>query len=76
MVKPKLSRTEQEARGSVLETKTFFSTLEFAAVPTTATDQFVPLVQQLQREWDDVYKAAEKNLNSMVQMNFDFRNFD
>lgn len=66
MNKPELPKTDQEARRSVLETKTFFSTLEFAAVPNTATDLFVPLVQQLQTEWDDVYKAAEKHLSSTV----------
>lgn len=71
MVKPKLSGTEPEARRSILETRTIFSTLEFAAVPDTATDLFAPLVQQLQEEWNGVYKAADQHLTSMVQMNFD-----
>lgn len=75
MVKPKLSSTDSEAKRSILETKTFFSTLEYAAVPNAATDLFVPLVQQLQVEWNDVYKAADQRLNSMVQMTFDFRDF-
>lgn len=75
MVKPKLSSTDSEAKRSILETKTFFSTLEYAAVPNAATDLFVPLVQQLQGEWNDVYKATDQRLNSMVQMTSDFRDF-
>lgn len=55
---------------SLLETKTVFSTLEYAAVPNAATDLFVPLVQQLQEEWNDVYKAADQRLISMVQRTF------
>lgn len=75
MVKPKLSSTDPEAKRSILETKTFFSTLEYAAVPNAATDLFVPLVQQLQGEWNRVYKAADRRLDSMVQMTSDFKNF-
>lgn len=75
MIKPKLPKTEPEARRSILETKTFFSTLEFAAVPDAATDLFVPLVQQLQEEWNDVHKAADQHLNFMVRKSFDFRDF-
>ncbi|MCJ1271167.1 Ankyrin-2 [Lobaria immixta] len=65
MVKPKLSELDSEARRSILETRTVFSTLEFAAVPDTATDLFAPLAQQLQEEWNGVYKAADQHLTSM-----------
>lgn len=71
MVKPEPSKTEPETRRSILETKTFFSTLEFAAVPNTPTDLFVPLVRQLQDEWIYVCEAADQHLSSMVQMDFD-----
>lgn len=70
MVKPELSRTAPEAGRSILETKTFFSTLEFAAVPNAVTDLFSPMVQQLQEEWHDAYKAADQHLISMVHMIF------
>ncbi|MCJ1427599.1 Ankyrin-2 [Sticta canariensis] len=63
MVKPKVSKTEPKARGPLLESKTFFSTLEFAAVPDTPTDLFVPLVQQLWGEWNDVYNDADQHLS-------------
>lgn len=75
MVKPKLSELDPEARRSILETRTVFSTLEFAAVPDTAADLFAPLVQQLQEEWNGVFKAADQHLTSMVQMNFDLKDF-
>lgn len=74
MVKPKLLGTEREASTPILKTKTFFSTLESTAVPNAATDFFVPLVQQLQMEWNNVYKAADQHLSSMVQMAFGLRN--
>lgn len=64
--KPKRSRTRPEARG-FLVSKTFFSTLEYAAVPNAATDLFVPFIEQLQEEWEDVYKVAEQRLNHMVE---------
>lgn len=67
MVKPEPSRAEPEMRGPILVSKTFFSTLEYAAVPSTASDLFVPLVQQLQEEWNGVFKAADQHLSSMVQ---------
>lgn len=64
MVKSDFSKTK-------LESKTFFSTLEFAAVPNTPTDLFVPLVQQLLGEWNLVYNAADQHLSSMVLMSTD-----
>ena len=68
---PKVSTTEPRAGGPLLESKTFFSTLEFAAVPDTPTDLFVPLVQQLWDEWKDAYNAADQHLNLMVLMSSD-----
>lgn len=77
MVKPELqlSRTEPEGKRAILQTKTFFSTLEYAAVPNAATDLFVPLVQQLQEEWNGVYKAADQHLLFMVGVRCDFGEF-
>lgn len=49
-----------------LVSRTFFSTLEYAAVPDSATDLFVPLVQQLLEEWSDLYTAAEEHQSEMV----------
>lgn len=49
-----------------LVSRTFFSTLEYAAVPNSATDLFVPLVQQLHGEWNDLYTEAEAHQSDMV----------
>lgn len=73
MVKPELSKTESEARKPVLETRTFFSTLEFAAVPNVVTNLSVTLVQQLQEERNDIYKAIDEHLSSMVHISFSFK---
>lgn len=65
MVKPESSTASNGSR-ETLVSRTFFSTLEYAAVPNSATDLFVPLVQQLHGEWGDLYTAAEEHLSDMV----------
>ncbi|MCJ1347475.1 Ankyrin-2 [Peltigera leucophlebia] len=64
MVKPESSTASNGSR-ETLVSRTFFSTLEYAAVPNSATDLFVPLVQQLHGEWGDLYTAAEEHLSDM-----------
>ncbi len=71
MIKPKFSRAEPHGR-MFLVSKTFFSTLEYAAVPNAATDLFLPLVQQFQEEWDDIYKNMEQHLMYTVWAIFSF----
>lgn len=73
MVKRKPSATEPDAGRPALETQTYFSTLEYAAVPSAPTDLFVPLVRQLEEDWAGVYAAANEHLDSMVPMSFDFK---
>ncbi|RDW58630.1 hypothetical protein BP6252_13106 [Coleophoma cylindrospora] len=53
MVKPRVSESEPKDKGSILEPKTFFSTLEYAAVPDDATDLFLALVKQITEEWNN-----------------------
>ena len=65
MVKPKSAMASSGSR-ETLVSRTFFSTLEYAAVPNYATDLFVPLVQQLHGEWNDLYTAAEEHQSDMV----------
>ncbi len=69
MVKPKsvIASTKE-----TLASRTFFSTLEYAAVPNSATDLFVPLVEQLLGEWSDLYTAAEEHQSDMVSKLTDF----
>ena len=66
MVKPEPSTAGPKTSGSILESKTFFNTLEYAAVPHVATDLFIPLIRQLQEEWDVICGAAEPHLNYMA----------
>jgi hypothetical protein len=55
------------ASDSVLESKVFFSTSEYAQVPRRATDLFLPLVQQLLQEWNLTLHAAENRLEMKVR---------
>lgn len=54
-----------------LVSRTFFSTLEYAAVPDSVTDLFVPLFRQLLEEWGDLYTAAEEHQSDMVSKQAD-----
>lgn len=69
MVKPESVIASSE---ETLVSRTFFSTLEYAAVPNSATDLFVPLVQQLLGEWNDLYTGAEDHQSDMVSKLTDF----
>lgn len=60
-------RHNANASESVLESKTFFSTSEYAQVPPRAADLFIPLIQQLLQEWDNTFRAAESRLASKVR---------
>jgi hypothetical protein len=52
---------------SALESKIYFSTSEYAQVPSRAADLFAPLVQQLLQEWDRTFQAAESRLAIKVR---------
>lgn len=68
MIKPEPLEDSSEPSKLFLESKIFFSTLEYGTIPITATDVFLPLVQQLQEEWDAVYGSAEQHLDYRVVM--------
>ncbi|KAK2738580.1 Ankyrin-2 [Onygenales sp. PD_40] len=55
---------------SDLETRFIFSTLEYVNIPSSPTDLFMPLVQQLNDEWSDVCKTAVKHLSRMRSETF------
>ncbi|CAI7650494.1 unnamed protein product [Penicillium discolor] len=55
-------RQDITASESALESKIYFSTSEYAQVPSRAADLFAPLVQQLLQEWDRTFQAAESRL--------------
>ena len=73
MVKPEPLESSPEPSKPILESKIFFSTLEYGTIPITATDIFLPLVQQLQEEWDAVYGSAEQHLDDRVVISFLFK---
>lgn len=60
-------RHDARASESVLESRTFFSTSEYAQVPPRAADLFLPLIQQLLQEWDSTFRAAESRLATKVR---------
>lgn len=68
MIKPEQSEDGLKSSRTTLESKNFFSTLEYGAVPKTATDLFLPLIQQLQEEWNAVYGAAEQHLDDRARI--------
>ncbi|KAL2176976.1 uncharacterized protein P884DRAFT_270336 [Thermothelomyces heterothallicus CBS 202.75] len=47
------------------ESKTFFSTSEYAQIPVRATELLEPLVQQLRQGWVRTFRAAESRLTKM-----------
>ncbi|GIC88089.1 ankyrin-2 [Aspergillus udagawae] len=55
-------RPNAKASESALESRTFFSTAEYAQLPPCATDLFAPLVQQLLEEWRQTFQTAESRL--------------
>lgn len=67
MVKVAPEEDGSVAGQSALKSTTFFSTLEYGAVPNMATDLFLPLIQQLQDEWEGVCKAAEVHLDDRAR---------
>ncbi|KAK2800668.1 hypothetical protein FQN50_008052 [Emmonsiellopsis sp. PD_5] len=69
MVKRCPSPQELKAQ-SDLETRFIFSTLEYVNIPSSPTDLFMPLVQQLSDEWSDVCEAAVKHLSRMRSETF------
>ncbi|KAF2194612.1 hypothetical protein K469DRAFT_774218 [Zopfia rhizophila CBS 207.26] len=62
MVKPQAWRAEVKPNAPALESRVFFSTTEYAQVPDTAADLFVPLVQQLETQWDHNLEVASRRL--------------
>ena len=74
MVKREPSANEPDTARPALETKTYFSTLEYAALPNTPVDLFFPLILQLEEEWADVCASANEHLDFMVPLTFDSEN--
>lgn len=66
MIKPETLKAEQVTRRHLLKSTTFFSTLEHATVPDTATDLCQALIEQLKEEWNSVCTAAEQHVNDTV----------
>jgi hypothetical protein len=50
----------------MLESKLYFSTLEYANFLDSPTDLFGPCVRQLEEEWNDICEAAESHLSNTV----------
>ena len=65
MAKPANSNAAME---TVLESRAFFSTLEYSAIPRWPTDLFLPLVRQLRVEWAHSCEVAERQLSEMVSL--------
>jgi hypothetical protein len=66
MVKPEAQEAKSNSPTLFLRSKFFFSTSEFAGVPVTATDLFLPLIQRTQSIWDHNFDVFETRLLSTV----------
>jgi hypothetical protein len=62
----KRQTTEDAETQSALESTTFFGTSEYTEVPSSAPDLFEPLVEELRRDWDNTFEAAESRLTEKV----------
>ncbi|KAM0145600.1 hypothetical protein ACHAPG_011547, partial [Botrytis cinerea] len=69
MVKPEAHEAKSNSTTLFLCSKFSFSTSEFAGVPVTAIDLFIPLIQRVQSIWDhnfDVFETRLLSTRSMV----------
>ncbi|PQE04066.1 hypothetical protein CJF31_00003166 [Rutstroemia sp. NJR-2017a BVV2] len=69
MVKPEAHEAKSNSTKLFLCSKFSFSTSEFAGVPVTAIDLFLPLIQRIQSIWDhnfDVFETRLLSTRSMV----------
>jgi putative NADPH-quinone reductase len=65
----KTDQHHQESRPgrSILETKVFFTTLDYCELPKSPTEYFCPCIRQLEEEWNNICEAAENHLSNMVR---------
>ncbi|PGH18267.1 hypothetical protein AJ79_00606 [Helicocarpus griseus UAMH5409] len=69
MVKPRLPKIGKNTHKGLVS-KFFLSTLDYAAIPSSPTEFFLPLVQQLKSEWVKTCGDAEQHLSVMRSISF------
>jgi hypothetical protein len=67
-----LQRLDRSPEAQLSSQKKKFSTLEYAEVPNMPTDPFIPMVKQLEGEWDANFGAADLHLFEMVGTTLSF----
>ena len=50
----------------MLQSKLFFTTLEYCEIPNSPTELFRPCIRQLEEEWNLICEAAANHLSNMV----------
>jgi hypothetical protein len=66
MVKPTAEEAKLNPKLSILRSKFFFSTSEYAGAPDSATDLFLPLVQKVCCIWRGNFEIMAEHLASTV----------
>ena len=59
-------KSETDESSSVLQSRVYFSTSEYAMLPDYAVDLFAPLIDQIQQIWRESYRACDERLSIMV----------
>ena len=66
LVKSNQHDPESKSGKPMLESKVFFTTLEYCGIRKSPTELFLPCIQQLEDEWNMNCEAAEDHLSNMV----------
>lgn len=66
IIKPGAEEARLSPQPLLLRSKFFFSTSEYAGIPDTATDLFLPLVCQLHRIWRGNFERLAEYFASTV----------
>jgi hypothetical protein len=67
MIRPDLKNINSLASKILLQSRTFFSTSEYAEIPVYATDLFLPLVREVQDIWNSNFAGIQGRLLAMVR---------
>ena len=70
MMKSEPHKVDSGLRNSVLQSRIFFSTSEYAEIPKVATDLLLPLLQKVQSIWDHNFNEFQKRVSYMVRVVF------
>lgn len=69
MIKSDAHNVQGNSDGPFLRSKFFFSTSDYAHVPNSATDLFLPLINEIHQIWNHNFEAIRTRLSWTVSYN-------